>query len=135
MYAVAQIGNFNRANRSATMKAGLRVVPIVVVYPPINRVMDSMDSGKTTLYEYKLDSVFYEDGNTVVHARDAQLGLPAIATWRTEGKLGSGAFGVVWRQREEGSGQLRAVKTVSKQQLNVRELEALVELQDVSLHQ
>lgn len=94
-----------------------------------------MDSKRTTLVEYKLDSVFYEDGNTVVHARDAQPGVPVIATWRTEAKLGSGAFGVVWRQREEGSGQLRAVKIVSKQQLNVRELEALVELQDVSLHQ
>lgn len=35
--------------------------------------------------------------------------------------------------KEETSGQLRAVKIVSKLQFNLRELEALVELQDVGL--
>lgn len=69
----------------------------------------------------------------VVHVTFAST-IPVFNTWRTDEMLGAGAFGVVWRQKETTSGQLRAVKTISKLQLNVRELEALVELQEVSFY-
>lgn len=86
-----------------------------------------MAAGSRTLSRYQLASVF-QDEATVVHTSDD------VQTWRTEHQLGSGPFGVVWRQREEESGQLRAVKIVSKLRLNVRELEPLMKLQDVRLH-
>lgn len=89
-----------------------------------------MASATEKILQYKLDCAFYEDGEIVVHKPFASS-LPVFDTWRTDEKLGSGAFGVVWRQKEITSGELRAVKTISKLQLNVRELEALVELQDV----
>lgn len=89
-----------------------------------------MASATEKLLQYKFDSAFYEDGEIVVHETFAST-TPVFDTWRTEEKLGAGAFGVVWRQKEITTGQLRAVKTISKLQLNVRELEALVELQDV----
>lgn len=89
-----------------------------------------MASATEKLLQYKFDSAFYEDGAIVVHVTFAS-GIPVFDTWRTDERLGAGAFGVVWRQKEIITGQLRAVKTISKLQLNVRELEALVELQDV----
>lgn len=88
------------------------------------------------MHQYKLNSDFPESGNTVVHkpsSTDPESGVHVTQIWHTEEKLGSGAFGVVWRQREESSGQLRAVKIVYKLQFNLRELEALVEVQVVGL--
>lgn len=93
-----------------------------------------MASRTSKLLGYKLDSDFDDDGSTVVHTTygtGSESAAPVFTTWRREERLGAGAFGVVWRQREEITGQLRAVKVVSKLQLNIRELEALVELQDV----
>lgn len=94
-----------------------------------------MDFPSENLHRYKLNTSIYDYGYTIVHtffAPDPYPGTQHVATWRTEAKLGVGAFGEVWRQREVGSGQLRAVKTIAKRDFNVRELEALVELQDVS---
>lgn len=96
-----------------------------------------MTPGITALDRYKLNSVFHGDG-IVIHTTyksdllGRQRRVELRTSWKREKELGSGAFGVVWREREQGSGQLRAVKIVSKIQLNVREVEALVELQDVS---
>lgn len=96
-----------------------------------------MASRTSRINRYKLNAIF--NGDTVVHTTyKSDLGakqrrVEVKTTWRREKELGSGAFGVVWREREEGSGELRAVKTVPRLQLNVREMEALVELQDVSI--
>lgn len=92
-----------------------------------------MASGTDKIDLCKLDSVFHED--TVVHTTGLEAGkrIPLKTTWKREKLLGTGAFGTVWREKEEGSGKLRAVKVISKLQLNVREVEALVALQDVSL--
>lgn len=79
-----------------------------------------MTSQMTKVDQYKLDSSFLD--GSVVHT----------TTWKTEQKLGSGGFGTVWRQREQRTGRFRAVKVLSKIQLNIRELEALIQLQDVS---
>lgn len=82
---------------------------------------------------YKLDSAF--DGDTVVHTTVLHPGprmAAKVTTWKREKKLGAGAFGVVWREKEQGSGELRAVKVISRLQLNIREVQALVELQDVT---
>lgn len=93
-----------------------------------------MASATERLLQYKFKSAFYEDGKVVVHGTLASTTIPVLDTWRTDKKLGAGAFGVVWRQREITTGQVRAVKTISKLQLNVRELEAMVELHDVGFY-
>lgn len=92
-----------------------------------------MASATEKLLQYKFDCAFYEDGEIVVH-NPFGSSIPVFDIWRTDEKLGAGAFGVVWRQKEITSGQLRAVKTISKLQLNARELEAMVELQDVGFY-
>lgn len=83
--------------------------------------------------QYKLDSEFHDD--SVTHTTSLVSGKPVTVpatVWVRETKLGAGGFGTVWREREKGTGQLRAVKVISKLQLNVREVEALIQLQDVS---
>lgn len=93
-----------------------------------------MASSTAKLDSYKLDSVFH--GNTVVHTTALLAGQKVAlnTTWNREKKLGAGAFGTVWREKEERSGQLRAVKVIAKLQISIREVEALVELQDVTPH-
>lgn len=94
-----------------------------------------MTSTTAILARHKIDTVF--DGGTVVHKtyksnlHTRQRKVTVKTTWTREKELGSGAFGIVWRERQEGSQELRAVKVVSKRQLNVREVDALAELQDV----
>lgn len=81
---------------------------------------------------YRLDSVF--DGGSVLHKTRLLPGPRMVAletSWTRDKKLGCGAFGVVWREKEDWTGELRAVKVISKLQLNVREVEALVAVQDV----
>lgn len=80
-----------------------------------------MTSQMTKVDQYKLDSDFLD--GSVVHT----------TTWKREHKLGSGGFGTVWREREQRTGRFRAVKILSKIQLNIQELEALIQLQDVSV--
>lgn len=92
-----------------------------------------MASRVTKIDQYKLDSRFLD--NAVVHTTSIVSGVRKMVpatTWNRENKLGTGGFGTVWREREQQTGQFRAVKILSKIQLNVRELEALIELQDVS---
>lgn len=79
-----------------------------------------MASQMTKLNMFKLDSQFFN--GVVVHR----------TSWEREHKLGTGGFGTVYRERNQQTGRFRAVKILSKIQLNVRELEALIELQDVS---
>ncbi|KAL0634825.1 hypothetical protein Q9L58_006258 [Maublancomyces gigas] len=80
---------------------------------------------------YKLDAEF--STGTITHTKRLQDGqridTPGT-TWTREKKLGAGGFGTVWRERHAPTGELRAVKVLSKLQLNVREVEALVDLQD-----
>lgn len=93
-----------------------------------------MASISPLLARYRLNASF--SGKTVTHVTqktdlEAKLRRVEVRTvWNTEERLGAGAFGVVWRQRAD-SGKLRAVKIVSKAQLNMQEVEALIELQDV----
>lgn len=86
------------------------------------------------LHSYKLNAAF--SGKSVSHvtltsdleARQRRIEVKTV--WNTEDRLGAGAFGVVWRQRAD-SGQVRAVKVISKAQLNIQEVEAMIELRDV----
>lgn len=86
------------------------------------------------LHSYKLNASF--SGKTVSHvtltsdleARQRRIEVKTV--WNTEDRIGAGAFGVVWRQRAD-SGQVRAVKVISKAQLNIQEVEAMIELRDV----
>lgn len=81
-------------------------------------------STSSPLAEYKLDSVF--DENHVTHTT-----ATATTIWTSDKVLGSGAFGIVWRQRENLTGELRAVKIISKSQSHTQELRTLVNLRDV----
>lgn len=81
-----------------------------------------MTSGTPSqLAQYKLDTLF--DGTTFIHT--------VRTVWRNEKMLGSGNFGVVWRQIEERSGELRAVKVIPKAQSRTQELSTLANLRDV----
>lgn len=91
----------------------------------------------TTLARYKLHATF--DGDSVEHTthtsdlRSRQRRVHVKTRWTREKELGSGAFGVVWSEMEETTKELRAVKIIPKRMLNVREVEALAELQDVGV--
>lgn len=93
-----------------------------------------MDSTISPLLgRYKLDARFV--GTTVIHLTyksdlATQQRVAVQTVWKTEGRLGTGAFGEVWRQRSK-SGQFRAVKIISKAQVNVQEIETLISLHDV----
>lgn len=88
----------------------------------------------TLLNRHRLNTTF--NGTTVTHiTRESNLEakqrrVEVRTVWNTEHKLGAGAFGIVWRQRSN-TGQLRAVKIVSRERLKIQEVEALIELQDV----
>lgn len=94
-----------------------------------------MASKTSKVDQYKLDAELRND--TVVHTTrmvaGKRIAVPRMA-WKRERKLGEGGFGVVWLEKEEGSGELRAVKVLSKLQVHIREVEAMIELQDVSFH-
>lgn len=54
--------------------------------------------------------------------------------WMRQKELGTGAFGVVWSEENKTTGELRAVKIIPKQHFkNLREVDAMAELQDVRL--
>lgn len=88
------------------------------------------------LHSYKLNATF--SGRTVSHVtfksdlESRQRRIEVKTLWNTEDRLGAGRFGVVWRQRAD-NGQLRAVKVISKAQLKIQEVEAMIELRDVRL--
>lgn len=94
-----------------------------------------MSSTTTRLNRYRLDTEFSD--NSVTH-RIIQSDLvkgrrrfEVLTTWVHERKLGAGAYGEVSLQREKSSGELRAVKAISKTQLRRHEMDALIDLQDV----
>lgn len=86
------------------------------------------------LGRHKLNASF--DGSTVTHiTRESNLEarqrlLEVKTVWTMDKRIGAGAFGVVWRQKAD-TGKLRAVKIISRDKLNVQEVEALIDLQDV----
>lgn len=91
-----------------------------------------MASVTAKIDRYQLDCTFDED--SVFHTTRLLPGPRMVALkthWKREKRLGAGAFGVVWCEKEQTTGMLRAVKVISKLQLNVREVEALVEIQNV----
>lgn len=86
---------------------------------------------------YKLVAEF--STNSVTHRtfksdlRSRQRRIEVRTTWATQRILGAGAFGEVRLESEQGTGELRAVKAIAKMQVNTRELETLIDLQDVSI--
>lgn len=96
----------------------------------------AMSSSTARLDRYKLESKLTD---TSVTHRTIQSDLSSgsrrtevMTTWVHDRKLGAGAFGEVSLQREILSGQLRAVKVVPQHQVRVHEMDALIDLQDVS---
>lgn len=127
-------------SRSGVSKAGYRnnttTLTITIIRKskqptaPHTRIMPATSK----IDRYKLDAEF--SAGTITHTKrlqDGQLIDTPGTTWTREKKLGAGGFGTVWGERHVPTGELRAVKVLSKLQLNVREVEALVDLQDVNL--
>lgn len=65
----------------------------------------------TTIDQYKLETIFNSD-DTVSHID--RTGPVTRTTWKRDKELGVGGFGEVWREKEIGGGELRAVKTIPK---------------------
>lgn len=63
--------------------------------------------------------------------RSGQRRIEIRTTWVRERKLGQGGFGVVWLEREQRSGDVRAVKSIPEMNVNAREVDVLIDLQDV----
>lgn len=89
------------------------------------------------LDNYKLETEFGEDH--VIHTTyewELSTRWPTVSVWRQEKKIGFGAFGSVSLQKEEGRGQPRAVKKISRDLLPeagfFNELIALTKLKDAS---
>lgn len=84
-----------------------------------------MDLGR-----YKFDTIFHD--GSVVHKRP--LARVSDKTWRRKHKIGAGAFGDLWLEQEDESGQLRAVKDRLKSHFNPEEILVMVAMNDVTLH-
>lgn len=104
-----------------------------------------MASSSSALDEYRIQTAFHLDDGTIVHSKDEpDITRPngpseSETRWKQEHQLGSGAFASVRRERNELTGELRAVKLISKASLQicnidyVHELGAMVALNDVGL--
>lgn len=91
------------------------------------------------LDNYKLETEFY-DGYVVHTTSEWELATKRRkqSTWKSERKIGAGAFGGVWLEREKERGRLRAVKKLPRDSLPradffLQELLALAKLKDVSV--
>lgn len=89
------------------------------------------------LEHYKLETEF-RDGYIINTTYEWELSArrPKVSTWKPERRIGNGAFGSVWSQREK-EGQLRAVKILPRNLLSgagfAQELLALIKLKDASI--
>lgn len=106
-----------------------------------------MASITSMLNEYRIPSVFHPDSGTTVHTVHELDDIPAntqrpgrIETrWKQETQLGSGAFASVRLEKNELTGQLRAVKLIPKDVLDQcdidyeHELDILVAVKDVGI--
>lgn len=71
------------------------------------------------LDHYKLETEFY-DGyvvNPTYEWKFSTRRLKGSLKWKREKHLGTGVFGSVWLEKEEGGGQLRTVKSLDWQGL------------------
>lgn len=89
------------------------------------------------LNQYKLETEFH-DNDQVTHityrtdlaAREERVATKT--TWVSKRKIGEGGFAAIWLEEEVGSGELRAVKKVSRNVAqDVRELEIMARVVDV----
>lgn len=100
----------------------------------------TMSDNASRIERHKLNSEI-TDQRVIHRSIESDLGsrrrrIEVVTTWLHERSLGSGAHGQVLLQRESESGQLRAVKVIARNQLGalgVRELKALIDVQDVCM--
>lgn len=100
-----------------------------------------MTTDTSKIDRYKLETIFEGDYVThTIHRSDpgmAQRTIEVKERWRRTKTIGSGTFGVVWLQEQEGGGgHLRAVKKIARNFKGVdysRELATLAKLKDVSV--
>lgn len=100
-----------------------------------------MTADTSKVDRYKLETTF--DGDYVTHTIHksnlgmAQRTIEVKERWKRTKDIGSGSFGVVWLEEQEGGGgHLRAVKKIARNFKGVdysRELATLAKLKDVSI--
>lgn len=90
------------------------------------------------LLEYRLETEIEKE--YVVHKKVTANGKEIFERWdQDKERIGSGGFASVWRQRKEGTAELRAVKKMAKDgggelgRYAERELSHLVAVRDVSI--
>lgn len=121
----AIIGTLYSTAKPSLCKCGVPSRTPLFPHPITNNSTFAMASSiPSQLAQYRLNSIFGE--NTVTHTIHTD-----IEVWNSEKVLGSGTFGKVWRQREDRTGELRAVKVISKSHSDTQELQTLVNLRDV----
>lgn len=54
-------------------------------------------------------------------------------TWVRGRKLGTGTFREVYLEQEQESGELRAVKVISRAHVKIQEMQSLIDLRDVCM--
>lgn len=127
--------NPNHQGQGFTDKSGVIQIFSATPPPPPPPAMTSTPPPRRE--RYKLVSEF--STNSVTHRtvksdlRSRQRRIEVRTTWATQRVLGAGAFGEVRLEREQGTGELRAVKAIAKMQVNTHEVEALIDLQDVCI--
>lgn len=86
--------------------------------------------------EYRLHTVFQE--NIVIHTHvepndDGEEPAAVLTAWKREKEIGPVRFGTIWIEKEVGSNELRATRTIQKGHLRdvdryLRELEVLAKV-------
>lgn len=92
----------------------------------------------STIDHFKVETTF-GDGyviHTTYEWEFSTRGPKQSSTWEEVRRIGSGAFGSVWLEKEQDGGQLRAVKRLQRASLPrvefSREIQALIAVGDVS---
>lgn len=96
----------------------------------------AMMSTTNKFNEYRLQTVFQE--NIVIHTHvepndDGEEPAAVLTAWKREKEIGPVKFGTIWIEKEVGSSELRATRTIQKGRLRdvdhyVRELEGLAKV-------
>lgn len=95
-----------------------------------------MASPSFALNEYRIRPVFHVDSASIAYTEDqldvtrtnGQNGGGVETRWKQEIQVGSGAFASVWRERNDITGELRAVKRISKADLRTCSIDPVNEL-------
>lgn len=107
------------------------------LFLPVTTTTTIMTSRPPHYNRYKIESEFGTDAVThhtfKTDLRTGQRRVKVETTWVRERKLGTGTFGEVYLEQEQESGELRAVKVISRAHVKIQEVESLIDLRDVCM--